>query len=158
MKLRRLQTGIAGCLLLILSLLGCGQPAVNPGEAATVAAIQKLGGKVEFDEKSPDRPVIKVYLHGTAVKDADLAVLKDLKKLQNLFLGKTKISDAGLEHLKTLPQLHTLSLNSTEVSDAGLKQLSAITTLQTLNLQESKVSVGGAEELRRSLPNTRVAR
>src|SRR5438045_1127419 len=82
------------CLLLIAQAVGCGGPQGNAAEADSVAAVIKLGGKVEFDDKTPERPVVKVYLHDTAVGDADLACLEKLTKLQNLFLGRTQISDS----------------------------------------------------------------
>ena len=153
------QLKVLACWFLVLPLLvaGCG-PAVNASEAAAIAKIRKLGGKVEFDETHSDRPVTKVYLHATAVSDADLAELIKLTKLKNLFLGKTKISDAGLEHLKGMTRLETLSLNSTEITDAGLPALSSLTGLKTLNLQETKTTAAGIDVLRRQLPVTSIAR
>lgn len=150
----------ANCVWLVLLALaaGCGGPRGNASEAATVAAISKLGGKVEFDPQSADKSVTKVYLHGTAVTDADLAMLNKLTRLENLFLGRTKISDAGLEHLKGATHLKTLSLNGTAVTDAGLKQLTDLKELKTLNVQETKVTATGADELRRALPQVTIAR
>ena len=46
--------------------------------------------------------MVKAYLHNTSVKDADLAALRQLSKLRNLFLGKTQIGDEGLEYLQKL--------------------------------------------------------
>lgn len=152
MKLR-----VMSCLLLLM-VAGCGGPRASATEAAAVAAIEKLGGKVEFDSKAPESPVIKVYLHGTAVTDSDLTVLPKLTQLQNLFLGKTKISDAGLEHVKGASHLKTLSLNGTAVTDAGLKQLADLKELKTLNVQETKVTAAGVDELRRTLPQVTIAR
>lgn len=148
------------CLLLGLMILaaGCGGPQGNAAEAAAVASVSKLGGKVEFDTQLPDKPVIKVYLHGTGVTDADLALVVKLTHLQNLFLGKTKISDAGLEHLKGASHLKTLSLNGTAVTDVGLKHLADLKELKTLNLQETKVTAAGVDELRRTLPQVTIAR
>lgn len=146
--------------LLILCSIGCGKPVPtgHPDEAAVVAAIEKLGGKVEFDAQPANRRVIKVYLHSTAVKDADLAVLEKLPKLQNLFLGKTQIGDAGLEHLQALSELKTLGLNTTQVTDAGLKSLAKLEQLKTVNLQETKVTASGANQLRKAIPEVKVAR
>lgn len=146
--------------LLLLCVIGCGKPAPSghPDEAAAVATIEKLGGKVEFDAQPANRRVIKVYLHSTAVKDADLAMLEKLPKLQNLFLGKTQIGDAGLEHLQALSELKTLSLNSTQVTDDGLKSLAKQQQLKTVNLQETKVTAGGANQLQKAIPDVKVAR
>lgn len=155
---KSVRTGICGGLFLLLFTIGCGGKSGNPAEAEAVAAIRQMGGKVEFDEKSPDHPVLKVYLQGTDVKDSDLPILGKLSKLQNLFLGKTKISDTGVEHLKGMTQLQTLSLNSTAVTDAGLTHLTGLSTLKTLNLQETKVTAAGVDELKRTLPGVTIAR
>jgi hypothetical protein len=152
------RASVCWCLLLVLSATGCGKPAGSPAEAAVVAAIRKLGGKVEFDEKQPDHPVLKVYLHRTDVMDSDLAEFPKLTRLQNLFLGQTKITDTGLEHLKGMIQLQTLSLNGTSVTDAGLVSLSTLTGLKTLNLQETKTTTAGVDELRRVLRTAMIAR
>ncbi|MDB5391893.1 MAG: hypothetical protein JWM11_7539 [Planctomycetaceae bacterium] len=145
-------------LLIACFLSGCGAPAGNTAEADAVAAILKLGGKVEYSEINPDRPVLKVYLHSTKVQDADLAALEKLPRLQNLFLGRTKISDAGLGHLQKASHLETLSLNSTAVTDDGIKRLSHLKNLKTLNLQETKVTEAGVKELKQALPGLTIAR
>ncbi len=152
------QLAVTTMLLLGLMFAGCRPAVGNPGEAAAIAAIQQLGGKVEVDDKQPDRPVLKVYLHSTPVTDADLAHLEQLKRVQNLFLGKTQITDAGLEHLQGASNLKTLSLNATRVTDVGLKSLTGLTNLKTLNLQETKVTAGGVAELKRKLPGVTIAR
>ena len=144
--------------VLIVLILGCSKPLQNPDEAAAVAFIQKLGGKVEFVGEGKDQRVFKVYLHNTSVQDADLAVLETLPKLTNLFLGKTQIGDAGLLHLLKSGDLQTLSLNSTRVTDEGLKSLVTLTKLKTLNLQETKVTNDGLAELRKAIPEARIAR
>jgi len=65
-------------------------------QAAAVAAIKKLGGRVTLDEKNLGKPVIGVNL------------------------SRQPVTDAGLEHLKRLTSLHTLNLFNTQVTDAGL--------------------------------------
>ena len=91
-------------------------------------------GSVTEDEKSPDKPVIGVNLHGSEVTDAGLEHLKGLPQLQTLNLWQTKVTDAGLVYLKGLTKLHLLDLQCSEVTDAGLEHLKGLTELQTLNL------------------------
>ena len=143
---------------ILATAIGCNQPAGHPDESVAVAAIQKLGGTVEFDHPCANRRVIKVYLHNTTVQDADLAALEKLPKLKNVFLGKTQIGDAGLESLQGASELQTLSLNSTRVTDAGLKSLSGLTNLKTLNLQETQVTAAGTAQLLKSLSGVTIAR
>lgn len=147
-----------GLLVTLFLLNGCGKPAGNASEAATIALITTLGGKVEQDDKDPLRPVLKVYLHSSKVQDADLAALQKLPRMQNLFLGRTAIGDKGLEFLKDATQLKTLSLNGTRVTDEGLRHLSGLTALKTLNLQETKVTATGIAALKQVLTSTTIAR
>ncbi|WP_157605498.1 hypothetical protein [Schlesneria paludicola] len=145
--------------IIAFGVFGCSQDSKgHTDEANTVAMIQKLGGKVEYDGPGPDRRVTKVYLHRTSVQDSDLTALKTLPKLRNLFLGKTKISDEGLAHLSSITELQTLSLNSTQSTDAGLKSLRTLTQLKTLNLQETATTTTGIASLRKALPQTTIAR
>lgn len=137
---------------------GCSGQSANPAEAASVAAIIKLGGKIELDEINPDRPVVKVDLHDTAATDSDLSALGSLKRVHNLYLGRTRVTDAGLKHVQGLAELRTLSLNGTAVTDSGLEFLAGLANLKTLNLQETQVTAAGAGKLRQKLPNLAVAR
>ena len=155
--MRRRSSATALALVAIL-MAGCGRPLGNPAESAAIAAIEKLGGKVEVDQQLPDKPVIKVYLHSTPVTDADLVHIAQLKQVQNIFLAKTQITDAGLEHLRDAHGLKTLGLNATAVTDGGLIHLTGLTNLKTLNLQDTKVTAAGVAALKRKLPGVTIAR
>ncbi len=126
----------------------------NPDQAKVIAEIEKLGGKVTVDEKSPDKPVIQVIFNHTQVTDAGLEYVKGLPKLQLLELWDTQVTDAGLEHIQGLTQLQSLvlgvtkELGATKVTDAGLKHLKGLTNLQTLNLSGTQVTDAGLEHLK----------
>jgi len=106
-----------------------------------VWTIQQLGGKVICDyEVGRNSPVQKLLPERTAscivgwcrnlvgadflwdvlavtftfarIGDADLAYLKELRKLQYLGLSYTRVTDAGLVHLKELTNIFWLPLNS----------------------------------------------
>ena len=144
-----------------------------------IGAIEKLGGKVELDEKLPGKPVYSVRLATTKVNatDADLVHLKELTELELLFLNYSKVTDTGLVHLNGLTKLKTLWLNSTKVTsaglvhlkgltklerlwlrntkvdDAGLAHLKALTSLRLLKLNNTQVTAAGVKELQKALPN-----
>jgi Leucine-rich repeat (LRR) protein len=113
-----------------------------------VTAIQKLGGKVERDDKDPEKPVVVVNLGITEVKDAELEHLKGLSKLRRLTLNDTPITDAGLDHIKDLTSLQKLYLVDTKISDAGLERLKGLKGLQILSLAGTQVSDAGLEHLK----------
>ena len=59
----------------------------NTEQAKAIAEIEKLGGKVAVDKKSPDKAVFCVILSHTQVTDAGLEHLQGLAKLESLFCG-----------------------------------------------------------------------
>jgi internalin A len=169
--------------LLVASAIYCYSAEPKPKQAKpdeqekAIAEIKKLGGVVEVDEKSPDKPVITVYLGARKVIDADLVHLKALTTLRELILacteitddelvhlkgltnldrldlGYTKVGDAGLAHLKGLTNLRILLLDDTKVTDAGLKHLKGLAKLRELCVVHTDVTAAGVEDLRKALPN-----
>jgi len=130
---------------------------VNPEQAKAIAEIEKLGGRVTLDEKSPSKPVIGVNLTcSLKVTDAGLVHLKGLTTLRSLNLGNTKATDAGLEHLRGLADLHKLILWDTWVTDAGLEHLNGLTNLQSLDLRKTQVTENGVKKLQQALPGCQI--
>jgi hypothetical protein len=125
---------------------------------AAVAAIRKLGGRVERDAEAPGKPVVAVDLYRTPVSDVGLAHLKGLANLETLFLYRTRITDGGLAHLKGLAKLQTLSLSGTEVTDGGLAHLKGLANLRTLYLVVTKVTDKGVADLQKALPEVAIIR
>ena len=108
-------------LVLIVACWACSGAAADPG-AAREAAIEKLGGKLEYRDQAK-REVVKVNLSRTKVADADLIHLQEMTALESLDLYDTTVGDAGLEHLKGLKKLRFLMLKRTNVTDAGVEKL-----------------------------------
>ena len=147
----------------------------NADEAAAVAKIELLGGRITRDEARPDRPVIGVTfpedshvrakflgvlkslphlteldLSGTQITDAGLAEIEGLPELTKLRLYDTRITDAALDSLKTLPKLATLNLSRTEVTDRAVRVARAIENLHNLDLSITEVTDAFAGDSRRS--------
>jgi len=136
-------------LLAAVLLLCCPTTEANQASRDKVmAAVQRLGGSVEFDQSQKDKPIIKVDLHGTKVTDADLAILKGLKELRILDLRLTHIGDAGVANLKNLKKLQTLNLFRSELTDKGLAYLRNLKRLETLLIGGTKVTDAGLSNLR----------
>ena len=72
----------------VLAMILATSPARAEDEAAT-AAIQKAGGKIERDDKAPDKPVRSVNLGVTAADDAALTSLKGFSKIEKITLNNT---------------------------------------------------------------------
>ena len=130
------------------------------------------GGKVQRDDRLPDRPVTAVdftesrrvgdknlyvlktlknlttlTLRGTNIKDAGLKEIREIKSLTTLYLGFPQITDAGLKELRDLKNLTTLDLSCNQITDAGLKELSELKNLTTLILYGTKITDAGLKEL-----------
>lgn len=104
-------------------------------QAQIVAAFEPY--RLNYNTPSPDS-VIRKWFEPTFGKDlfvdvsemltdqaadANLVLLKEVKQLERLYLGRTNVTDAGLEHLKELTQLRFLLLDGTDVTDAGVADL-----------------------------------
>jgi len=75
-------------------------PGPEVGRDAAIAEIEKLGGRVQYDEGNPDRTIVTVDLRGKQVTDAGLEHLKGLTNLRTLHLQHTQVTDAGVNELK----------------------------------------------------------
>ncbi len=116
--------------------------------AAAIAAIEKLGGKVQYDDNSPDKPVIAVsFFEKPDVVDADLASLEPLTSLLEVVLTGTGVTDAGLEHLKGLSNLGSLALTKTRVTDAGVFHFEDLSRLEILELHGTRITDAGLAHL-----------
>jgi hypothetical protein len=152
-------------------------------ESQAIAGIRRMGGTVQRDETSSDRPVISVSLvgvyvtnpglvhlksfdrleslevRGADVYDSGLVHLRGLKGLRSLTFSNTWITDTGLEYLGQLTGLQTLDLSLNRgVTDRGLRYLKGLTKLRKLDLSDTSVTEAGIREIQRALPNTQIIR
>lgn len=101
--------------------------------------------------------LVNLSLDGNArITDEGLVHLKRLSRLYVLSLADTSITDAGLVHLGQMTQLIDLNLQGTHVTDAGVQNLALLKTLRTLDLSRTNVSGRGIDQLKTSLPTTRI--
>jgi hypothetical protein len=68
-----------------------------------------------------------LWLEGTQITDASLALLKDAKRLVYLSLDRTRVTDAGLRHVRGLPALLSVSADRTAVTPERLAALKKAT-------------------------------
>jgi uncharacterized membrane protein len=121
----------------------------------------KLGGfgDQQLSELVPIAPALhSLDLGETAVTDAGLASLTEMRALRRLHLDRTGITDAGLAHLAGLTSLESLNLHGTAITDAGLEHLHRLTRLRALYLWQTHVSTPAAEALAARLTDPRRAR
>lgn len=128
-----------------------------------VAAIHSAGGSVSYDvprywpkwlvdAMGVDHfaNVRGVNLIGTTVTNADLERIRELTKLNVLYLGSAQITDGGLLHLKGMTSLQVLVILSAKnnVTDAGIEHLQGLTSLEELYLGGTKVTDSGVAHLK----------
>lgn len=142
-------------LLLFPMLSGCGpRPGktanrVNNEQAAAIAEIQKLDGKVSFDEDAVGKPVFAVDFNETHIGDDDLKAIEGLTELKTLILSHTQVTGAALKHIEGLTQLRSLLLHDTRVTDAGLGHIKDLVHLRDLTLDDTQVTDAGLKQLGR---------
>src|SRR5262249_39636734 len=115
----------------------------SEAQARAIERVKNLGGKYVAEKDDPDGPAVVVYFESTRVKDADLALLKDLPETTHLDLTTTEISDAGLFHVQGLRKLQVLGLTRTKVTGAGLEHVKGCAELKALFLRQTKVTDKG---------------
>jgi len=95
--------------------------------------------------KVPSQPceLLNGNLGGKNIDDMQLAILKDCKSLESIFLQNNPITDAGLVHLKNCKSLKELSLFETKVTDKGMVNFKDFVNLRMLQLNETLVTDAG---------------
>lgn len=125
--------------------------------AAQIAALRKLGARLEFDSSQPFRPnwlrpflndqstgeVVEVLFFRGNVTDADLALLAGMMKIKRLDIHGSKVTDVGLQQLSPLRNLEMLDLHGTQVTNAGLTHLTGLKKLKRLYLYDTQISDAG---------------
>ena len=86
----------------------------------------RLGDRPEFDRRG-------VRPHRGADESVDVRIDK-----------APKVTDAGVEHLRNLPRLESLWLDGTGITDDGLAHLKGLRTLKELGLRGTSVTDTGA--------------
>jgi hypothetical protein len=147
------------CLFVPALVLTCLATTVYTAEdakddKAVAAAIEKLGGKVRFD----DDKLVEVNLEGKRISDDDLKLLKPLRHLRKLDLEETPITDEGLKHLSGLTSLEHLDLEETRVTDAGMDHLKGLKNLKVINLDDTRVTKRGEQILKDAIPGLKIDR
>lgn len=120
--------------------------AIKEEDKRAAAAVEKLGGKVEFNSKGE---VIKVDLNNAKITDADLKHLERFSELEWLDLRVTPIGDEGVSHIRNLRKLKFLNVARTSFSDKGLDHISGLVELETLLIGTTKVTDEGMKSLAR---------
>jgi hypothetical protein len=100
--------------------------------------------------------LVWVGLDGTAVGDADMAILARSKGLFHLNLSHTQVGDAGLARLGELSKIEHLALSDTRVTDRGLASLTGLSKCWYLSVQGTGVTDGGVAQLSAKFPAIRV--
>jgi hypothetical protein len=90
---------------------------------------------------------VGLVLENTALGDAAMSSIGQVKNLLLLDANSTNVTSDGLETLAGLDQLVYLSLANTIVGDAGLERLSPLASLKFLNLSTTNLTDRGIGEL-----------
>ena len=123
---------LLGSLFTFLLLVGCGgsNSTENKSPSPKNASANK---RISF-LKNDDGEVFKAIYSGPGVTDADLEVLKDYPKLENVEISECpSISDDAMKYLESA-NLKKLNLIRVPVTDKGMLSISQISTIEELGL------------------------
>jgi Leucine-rich repeat (LRR) protein len=121
------------------------QSSIEPANEDDVAALEKLGARVERDHRGM---VWNVAAVGLQITDAELVHLRGLPGLESLEIAECPITDVGLADLAGLTELQTLYLVDVPITDAGLVHLQGLTGLTVLSLQDTNLTGEGLVHLK----------
>jgi hypothetical protein len=159
-------------LCLVLSgRVAVAQTNLTERQQAALAAIKKLGGKVDFLRSNGKAHTLD--FDQTPVTDADLmhaeafptintvslrfatnmtgtgfVHFKALTNLANLYLPGSTVTDEGLKHLTNVPTLVNLYIREVPITDAGFSHLAGLTNLRTLYIDKTKITDAGLDHLK----------
>jgi len=71
-------------------------------------------------------------------------------------LEHTAVTDAGIAQLKDLKYLEYINLFDTNVTDVGIKELAKLKGLKKVYCWQTKVTLAGVNALKKALPNVEV--
>ncbi len=148
-------------------------------EKSTIAAIEKLGGRVLYVAKDSNEysvtitrnlfnkekgftaadvkllgelpNAVEISFQHPDTDDSWIIPIKNLGKLKKLHLQKTKISDKALNTIGTIGSLEYLNLYKTAVTDGGLDKLKNLKKLKALYLWQTKVTEGKAKSFQAAM-------
>ena len=103
-----------------------------------------------------EKQLVILKLTNLPIKDNDVKMLADLKKMRRLNLENTAITNECIVYLKQLPELEQLNLYGTNISDEGLKQLASFKKLSVLYLWKTKVTATGVAQFKKERPDVKV--
>jgi hypothetical protein len=133
-------------LLASSTLLPAGAFAMTAEEIES--AVTRLGGKVQYDDALPGRPLVRIDLSKTTIRDEDLAFLSQVPGLRELDIRQTTVGDAALEHVAQLGKLRFLNVFRTGMTDKGLERIQDLRELETLLMGGTRVTDAGMTYLK----------
>lgn len=96
-------------------------------------------------------------LWSITLTDAGLESLATLTEVKDLSLNGTSVSGRGLERLKNLQKLERLYLQGCKrITDTAVPVLSAFTRLRLLDAKDTSLTPEGIAQLRKAIPNAQI--
>jgi len=99
-----------------------------------------------------------IHLTKSQITDESLRIFATMPQLDGLCLEENSFTDKGLAQLKDLHRLQELyvGLGKTNITDASVDSLMGLTNLKMLDLQKTKVTPEAVEKLKAAIPGLKV--
>ena len=103
-------------------------------------------------------PLKVLYISNTAVTDAGLKPLGQVKTLETLWIDRTAIGDKGVAFLANHPALRWLKADETKVTDACVASLVTMPKLGSFDARKTTLSDGAVATLKAKFPKGRFSK
>ncbi|MEX0726794.1 MAG: hypothetical protein WEB58_07880 [Planctomycetaceae bacterium] len=166
---RRPSFVMSTCLMMAISLCGCGERIDRTKQQEAAEAIFRAGGALKLqdsdikltsvDELPQEEFIIgSVDLNQTSAADDELKVFEGMTTIQYMGLHSTYVTDAGVDHLRTLKGLQEVELSYTAITDQALQVLAELPALKKVFIYDTAVTDAGMEEFKKKRPKCLIVR
>lgn len=110
----------------------------------------------EFARLSHIPTLEKVKVHRAIVEEGSIEQLEHLEHLENMVFFESKVPRGEIQSLRRLNHLVELSLHSSPLPSGCAEELVALVNLRFLDLTGTKLTRSEVDQIRSSLPNTKI--
>lgn len=112
---------------------------------------------VNDDKPEEVEGIVELSFSGAStLNESNFRYIEYLANVKRLFLNNTSITNSQLVHLGQLRRLRVLGLSQVPLTDEGLVHLKGLGHAKVISLKGTKVTDNAVEELRRSMPGTKI--
>ncbi len=131
---------------------------IDPAFMAAVLHVDKLTGKMNFDDKGNIIGVDLTTNRGE-ITDADLPPLVAFKDLKKIKIGGGRLTDKGMETVAQMPNIVDVFIQYAAITDKGIDALAPLKNLRSLGIRDTLgINDQGVKKIVANFPNLQTLR